>query len=1086
MKDKRFLTVVAIILCLTLILGNGFPSLASDDKGEGTAPASLPAVTDTPEPAGTPGVPETEKAAGTPEVSETAEPAGTPGVPETEIPAGTPEAPEGEKAAGTPEMSETAETEAPEPSQSPAAAGETDTGDEASAAPSPTPSLPPAGLDEQADIPAAGEAKEDLQGFEADYTDEDVSIEVTALPGVLPKDAVLKVVPIIWQEIPEETEADERSRLEEINSKYDLTLSKLEESVADQQDTIIVGFKAYDISFYTIDGETGEESKVEPEGDVSVKMNFSTPIVPEEGAESGDAEDPDNPENPENAGNPENPANQIAPLALYENEVLPEIRPAVKHLKEDENADGGVSIVDITEQSAVGVEDGGAITDVAFVSDSFSVFAAALLASGVQPAAAGYKNFSNLKFYNYKDINNSKREEIDEYYDNSTPSLRFLQGQTLSNLEEIANALVNDGNTAFGDGLIGPYGELKAVTTKNGTRVQQLRYVRTGGSYKFQYSTNGSTWSSLSASDSDGRLYFYFQLPDRIDTGSGDERPLPGYEPVEHNKRIDYLGDGNPNPDTRLADEDSYRLYLDILGIPKQEAEPVDVVLLLDRSGSMENNKMDDGRSRLKHLQDAAKAAVNTFMTEGRNNPNRMSIITFSNTAKEYVSFTETSLQNKDTLCQIIDGEYRGKNIWENKSGTNYQSGLREAKRVIDEDQSGRKKYVIFVTDGQPTFYYGPDGTTVHGPGNDWDDQTKYWSKYAAAQITGISGFYSVGIGDSGYKTYLTELANLVGANERMYLSGNNTTQLEETFSAIVSSITKQISHVSITDTLSGYVDFVKTTGNRPQATRESIGLVVTKQGPEDPRPETLDPDLYRIEINAKTINLYFDEDYFLESGTRYTMSFNVKLTQLAYETPLKDTGDPDTDYDLINPVSSGRLGLYSNTTAQIHYRETIRTDQGYTYQYMTEDYQRPVVAADEGKFRVQKYIDNYREDLADDEFMIQILGPAENPVRMGAVLQAVNGKGTASPVIKVSKATKFQITETVPQEYEKSSTYLVVKDAKTNREVTGRISGDGSYVTVQPGDDLIVEVHNSFEHTGYFHNTDSVFNLFKAYRGKS
>ena len=86
----------------------------------------------------------------------------------------------------------------------------------------------------------------------------------------------------------------------------------------------------------------------------------------------------------------------------------------------------------------------------------------------------------------------------------------------------------------------------------------------------------------------------------------------------------------------------------------------------------------------------------------------------------------------------------------------------------------------------------------------------------------------------------------------------------------------------------------------------------------------------------------------------------------------------------------------------------------------------------------------------------------------------------------QVSKTTKFQITETVPQEYEKSDTYLVVKDAGTNKEVTGRISGDGSYVTVQPGDDLIVEVHNSFEHTGYFHNTDSVFNIFKAYRGKS
>ena len=214
----------------------------------------------------------------------------------------------------------------------------------------------------------------------------------------------LKVVPVIWQEIPEEAEEEERSRLEEINSKYELTRSKLEESVAEQEDTIMVGFKAYDISFCITNEETGEESEIEPVGDVSVKMNFSNPIVPEEAAGSEDQEDPESPEN------------QPAPMILDDSEALPEIRPAVKHLKEDENAEGGVSLIDITEQSAVEVEDSGAITDVAFVSDSFSVFATALLASGVQPAAAGYNNFSNLRFYNYKDINNSNRSQISEYY----------------------------------------------------------------------------------------------------------------------------------------------------------------------------------------------------------------------------------------------------------------------------------------------------------------------------------------------------------------------------------------------------------------------------------------------------------------------------------------------------------------------------------------------------------------------------------------------------------------------------------------------------------------------------------------------
>ena len=329
MKDKRFITVVAIILCLTLILGIGFPSLASDEKGEGTqtegqtaeptetpavndvtAPESLPVVTETPEP--------TETPEGTEALLAVSEPV-------TPVPSQTPDAD------GTPDTSNG--TPAVDPGPTPDAEEKNSDPE-----PSPTPSELPVSPDAQTDIPSEVDKEEVLQGFEAAYTDEDVNIEVTALPGVLPKDAVLKVVPVIWQEIPEEAEEEERSRLEEINSKYELTRSKLEESVAEQEDTIMVGFKAYDISFCITNEETGEESEIEPVGDVSVKMNFSNPIVPEEAAGSEDQEDPESPEN------------QPAPMILDDSEALPEIRPAVKHLKEDENAEGGVSLIDITEQ----------------------------------------------------------------------------------------------------------------------------------------------------------------------------------------------------------------------------------------------------------------------------------------------------------------------------------------------------------------------------------------------------------------------------------------------------------------------------------------------------------------------------------------------------------------------------------------------------------------------------------------------------------------------------------------------------------------------------------------------------------------
>ena len=82
---------------------------------------------------------------------------------------------------------------------------------------------------------------------------------------------------------------------------------------------------------------------------------------------------------------------------------------------------------------------------------------------------------------------------------------------------------------------------------------------------------------------------------------------------------------------------------------------------------------------------------------------------------------------------------------------------------------------------------------------------------------------------------------------------------------------------------------------------------------------------------------------------------------------------------------------------------------------------------------------------------------------------------GEISPYIPVTKSGVFRIDESVPMEYRKAGTFLVVKEAKSGNVADGRLNG--TEVTVNPGDDLLIEVHNEFGHKPYFHAAAAVTN---------
>lgn len=425
-------------------------------------------------------------------------------------------------------------------------------------------------------------------------------------------------------------------------------------------------------------------------------------------------------------------------------------------------------------------------------------------------------------------------------------------------------------------------------------------------------------------------------------------------EDVPHNKTIDYLGDDNPadNPETDLAGEEFYRLYLDVTGIPNIAPDPADILLVLDYSSSM-NNSYGNG-SRMQAVKNAAKIAVNTLLPEGT--ANRVGIVWFDKVANNE-EYNQNFTQNKQTLLENIDKRNPS-------SGTNYQAAFQEAQKLLNVSNQDRKKFVIFVTDGEPYQWVDDDGEIQQNG----QEEAKSHAIEEAGNFRNLSGFYAVSVGKETGKEFLTTLVGNVDADLTGTLEAKDETALREAFRQVLGSITKQIGNVTITDKLSSYVQFVseegkELSGNITDANqssteaKEQIALTVTVRNKGDD-VTTASPYAgdYTWSVKDGTLTVNFGKDFFLERDKVYTVSFNVKVTDAAYKqyervtsgelTPeeavdakILNRGDDGTDYSS-NRTSSQQPGLFSNESATVSYVRVINGQENTE----TKDYKKPVV----------------------------------------------------------------------------------------------------------------------------------------------
>lgn len=151
---------------------------------------------------------------------------------------------------------------------------------------------------------------------------------------------------------------------------------------------------------------------------------------------------------------------------------------------------------------------------------------------------------------------------------------------------------------------------------------------------------------------------------------------------------------------TKDAANGKYTVKFEVKGEETTETRPVYIVVVFDRSGSM-GDSTTKWNNAVKGAKDFAKQITESIPRS------KLALVTFSTSAKNSRGF-----EHKDFEKQNLFDEAKG--------GTNLQAGLVEAQKLLennipDEDKETALKYVVVMSDGEPTFYNKEQSSCPNG-----------------------------------------------------------------------------------------------------------------------------------------------------------------------------------------------------------------------------------------------------------------------------------------------------------------------------------------------------------------------------------
>lgn len=561
--------------------------------------------------------------------------------------------------------------------------------------------------------------------------------------------------------------------------------------------------------------------------------------------------------------------------------------------------------------------------------------------------------------------------------------------------QAVAKITVNgDTSATFNAGVLGETGSLESGVISSGTRESgTLPILAAAGEKKtvrfyltstttdwskydvaFEGTDNGKVVSGL-AIQTDEYGHRYVDMTVAADhTVQGHFTVTAKPEPLgvpEHHKTIAKKNGAN----------DTYTLNLNVTGkrssTSQTVSQPVDIALVLDNSGSMNYCMNGDQPSYSPCRGDnavrsaALKAAVTTFLN-GVDMQNETIANADNKVQVSLVSFAKTASTLSELTSDVMTLKTRVKSL-KPQGATNTAAGFREAKSTLDKDKrTNAIKYVVFFTDGVPTTSSAFDNTVANN------------TLTIAKQLKDANvGVYSVGI-FSGADTSVTSCnwlsdetrkANVFmnavssnypnygsvawdawsgvtlsgGSDKGYYKTASTASELSKVFEDIQQTITSTNGYTGVTiqDTLSEYAEFADDDPEKTAKVVTNDGTTVTAQ--------------WNIKVNGKTITASPKSSDPLPDGVTYTLQFDIKPTQKAYDDYAANKNAEKDGYDGVtgsagsdaagNATSVDKPGFYTNDSACLAY-----SGDGETHACSDTPYtEQPVDQVKTGAITVQK-----------------------------------------------------------------------------------------------------------------------------------
>lgn len=506
--------------------------------------------------------------------------------------------------------------------------------------------------------------------------------------------------------------------------------------------------------------------------------------------------------------------------------------------------------------------------------------------------------------------------------------------------------------------------------------------------------------------------------------------------PPEHHKYIKYNGG------------DSYTLTLDVKGMYNKETSKrkLDVLLIVDQSGSMKENYGE--KSRLGTVKDIVTGAngLSRAILSNEAIDGHMALVSYSgNDGENDWAWNDAwEKQNWTASKAALDSAVKGLLA---DGGTNCQAGLYTGAQVLANARSDAQKIVIFLSDGEPTFRYDSRGRTQGSGNSDRDGQNARAAYEQAAAISGLSGFYTVGISNDSKVDFLTTLAGKPGAEKSGAYMAAHADDLVDVFEKIIADITEYTCrNVVITDKLSDYVQIPEGTGFTWSVTAKN------ESG------EPVDVSQIGIQVNydaaSKTVRAEFPKDYNLQENLTYRISFEVEPTQKAYDeyanqmylnggSGYPHTGSAGSDAPG-NSTSSGKPGFYSNDEAKLQYTYGKKEALSNTVNYA----EKPVVQVSSRELPVEKRWENIPDGAVKPEVTVHLYQDGkEEPYRTLTLNEGNEWKGVFPYLPK--KGHVYSVGEVEVPGYESSifgdseSGFIITNTHKPSLTITKKVVGE-------------------------------------------